>query len=203
MYYRFFFFKKRTFLSSLLYNLNHNFNMLRNIPLKKPPQRYHGENQKEKLCVRILRLEIRPKIVSITHISNILLVVSRLAVVLMMIFNIHIGEPFQQLFPIITALQFALVHLPLIVAPILVSHLLRRIPPVLRPPVALLLGPPPLLQPAIVVSSPLRPVVAILFRYLRLVVGLRRPGRQIIMKFLFNRLFRRKPPLYGIKGASG
>jgi hypothetical protein len=143
----------------------------------------------------------------------------------MTILEVHIGKPLQQLLPVVPALLLALLdRFPVVdvspifepvvfdgPAPLAVPSFLLRPPPVVQPEV---LHPPvePVVQREVLhapfepVVQPqgfhprFEPVVPVLFRNLRFVKCFG-SGRKVIMNFLFNRLLRRKPPLYGVEGA--
>lgn len=103
----------------------------------------------------------------------------------MMILQVHVREPLQQLLPVV---------LPLLLGAVEAS--LLQVPPAVVPPLSvppLLLGPPALLR---------RPLVPVLLRQLRLVVGLG-PRTELIVKLFLNGLLRRKPPLYGVQHPPG
>lgn len=113
-----------------------------------------------------------------------------------MALQVHISKPLKQLLPVVPALLLApLRRQSILPVPPLVSRLVR-VPPLAVPP--LVVRSPAIVQPIV----PLLPVVPVLLGYLRFVIRLR-PGREVVMNFLFNGLLRRKPPLYGVQGPSG
>lgn len=98
----------------------------------------------------------------------------------MMLFKIHISKPLQQLFPIISSFLFTL--LTRVSTPLPVSSFFLQSSSFFR------------------IVSPFHPIISVLFWNLRFVVRFS-SRRKIIMHFLFNWLFRRKPPLYSVQSS--